>query len=414
MKMWARTQLHIGWRDLMLGALACMYPGNREALLQHIEAYWNDDRNTLTTFSVRSGFDLLLQTLDLEKGDEIIFSAINVKGMAKIAKVHGLVTVPLDLDVNGLAPSADQLERVVTPRSKVLVVAHLFGAIIDLDGLIEVAHRHGIVVVEDCAQAFDGHAYPGHLKADLSMFSFGPLKTATALGGGLIRTHDAGLVEKMRRIQATYPQQSNKSHFKRALKFCVFKFISMPRVFGVIYAVFRLLGRDYDDAIGEQVRNVAPQGSAKKYRRRPSTALLNLLNRRLYTFREGELNSRNRSGDFLLSLLGDEVVVPGMDHPKHNYWVFPVITENPKQFILDLKKRGYDSSGWLRSKTVAAPDDRKELHPATAAQILDDLVFVPCYPSMPDKEIAREAKAIIEISKQLETERNGQLSKNPS
>ena len=209
MKMWSRAQLHIGWRDLAAGIFACVSPGDRAALTKLAEEYWPDGRPTLTTLSVRSGFDLLLQALDLDPGDEIIFSAINIKGMTKITRAHSLVTVPLDLDVSGLAPCADQLESVITPRSKVLVVAHLFGALINLDALCEVARRHGLIIVEDCAQAFDGRAYPGHPATDISMFSFGPLKTATALGGGLIRVRDRELAERMRGIEASYATQSN-------------------------------------------------------------------------------------------------------------------------------------------------------------------------------------------------------------
>ena len=389
----------------MSGAVGSLFPGDIDALTRDVEDYWSSDDDTLATFSVRGGFDLALQAMNLEDGDEVIFSAINIKGMPKIAKDHGLTGVPLDLDIDHLAPSPEQLERVITPRSKVLVVAHLFGALLDLDALIDVAHRNGIIVVEDCAQAFDGQAYPGHPKADLSMFSFGPLKTATALGGGLLRVRDAALLARMRAIQSEYSIQSNKAHFKRLIKFCMFKFATMPSVFGVINKVYRLLGRDYDDAIGEQVRNVAPQGSAKKFRRRPSAALLHLLKRRLYTFKDGELDVRVARGEQLRRLLAGKVVVPGTDNPHHNYWVFPILADDPQAFIAELKARGFDSSGWLRSKTVAAPEDREELHPATATQALADLIFVPCYPGMSEREIAREALVIGEIAERLGTSR---------
>lgn len=398
MKMWSRVQLHIGWRDLAAGLGACIVPGDRRAHTKLAEEYWPDGCPTLATLSVRSGFDLLLQALDLEPGDEIIFSAINIRGMAKIARAHNLVTVPLDLDVNGLAPCADQLESVITPRSRVLVVAHLFGALINLDALCEVARRHGIVIVEDCAQAFDGRAYPGHPAADVSMFSFGPLKTATALGGGLIRVRDHTLAEKMRGIEASYPTQSNLLQLKQLATFCILKFVSQPRIFGLIHRLLHLFGADYDDALGEQLRSVARQVSAKKYRYRPATSMLKLLVRRLYTFREGELGARARRGTLLLSLLEDKVVVPGTNSPHHHYWVFPVIANNPQQFISELKKSGFDSSGWTRSRIVAPPQDRLDLHPEKASKILHDLVFVPCYPAMSDDEIARQAQKINEIT----------------
>jgi dTDP-4-amino-4,6-dideoxygalactose transaminase len=382
-----------------------LVPGDRQALTGEVERYWSDSGDTLVTFSVRAGFDLMLQALDVKEGDEVIFSAINIKGMAKIAKDHGVTSVPLDLDVESLAPSAEDLRRAITPRSRVLVVAHLFGALIDLDALFQEAKRHGLVIVEDCAQAFDGRAFEGHPLADLSLFSFGPLKTSTALGGGLVRVRNTDLMARMRAIQETYPLQRNSVHLKRTMKFMVFKLATTPSAFSLIYLCYRLLGRDYDDAIGEQVRNVAPQGSAKKFRRRPSAALLGLLKRRLYTYREGELDGRESCGRKLLDMVGDAVVVPGVRNPHHNYWVFPILADDPERFIAELKKRGFDSSGWPRSRTIAAPHDRAELDPVIAAQALSDMIFVPCYPTMSERELAREARAIREIAEIVGAER---------
>ena len=73
--------------------------------------------------------------------------------------------------------------------AKVLIVAHLFGCRLQFDHLVDAAHEAGLIVVEDCAQAFNGRGYPGHPKSDVVMFSFGPLKNATALGGALVRVH---------------------------------------------------------------------------------------------------------------------------------------------------------------------------------------------------------------------------------
>ncbi|MFQ5567332.1 MAG: DegT/DnrJ/EryC1/StrS family aminotransferase, partial [Paracoccaceae bacterium] len=158
-----------------------MYGADRDKLTREVEAYWGTG-DTMAAYSVRSGFDLLLQAMELEPGDEVIFSALNVKGMVKIVRKLGLVPVPVDLDISHFAPSLERLRAAITPRSKVLVVAHLFGARLDLDPVFELAREHGMLIAEDCAQAFNGRDYPGHPKADVAMFSFGPLKTATALG----------------------------------------------------------------------------------------------------------------------------------------------------------------------------------------------------------------------------------------
>ena len=82
--------------------------------------------------------------------------------------------------------------------------------------------------------------------------------------------------------------------------------------------------------------------------------------------------------------------------------MFPVIAKDSNRFIAELKEHGYDSSGWRKSATLVPTGARKHLGPKMAVQILDGLVFVPCYPEMPDSEIARQAKAINEIMQHLE------------
>ena len=156
--MWARTQLKIGWGDLLAGAVACALPGSREREAARLESYWNGG-DTVAAYSVRSGFDLLLQSLGLEPGDEVIFSALNVRGMIKIVSRLGYVPIPVDLDVAHFAPRMDKLEQAISNRSRVLVIAHLFGTRLDLDPIVAFARKHNLLLVEDCAQVFDGKGY---------------------------------------------------------------------------------------------------------------------------------------------------------------------------------------------------------------------------------------------------------------
>jgi perosamine synthetase len=165
--------------------------------------------------------------------------------MVRIVKDAGLVRVPVDLDIPHMAPSLDRLENAITPRSRIFVATHLFGARLDFDQLFALARHHGIVAVEDCAQAFNGKAYPGSDEADVNMFSFGPIKTATALGGALIRVKDARLRERMRALQSTYPVQSDRRQLKRVLQFMALKVIMSPAVLGVICSYYNARGVGY-------------------------------------------------------------------------------------------------------------------------------------------------------------------------
>ncbi|MGF1630603.1 MAG: aminotransferase class V-fold PLP-dependent enzyme [Kiloniellaceae bacterium] len=397
MRLWPRTQLQIGWRDLAAGTFACLAGGDPAALVRRAESYWPDDPSLLC-FSVRSGFDLLLQALELQPEDEVIFSALNVKGMINIVRREGYVAVPLDFDAETITASVETLQRALSPRAKVLVVAHLFGCRLDLDRLIDAAHDAGLLVVEDCAQAFNGRAYGGHPKADVCMFSFGPLKTATALGGALLNVRDAALREKMRAIQERYPLQPTQRQAKRILQFAGLKLLTLPLVFGLVQRFFALTGRDYEDAVAESVRNVAVLKKSKNLRYRCSTALVTLLCRRLARFDPTSLTRRADKGRRLKELLRGSLALPGQANAHHDYWVFPAVVEEPLAFIAKLRRHGFDVANLPRSQAVAAPPDRPQLEPRAAAELLSKLVILPCYDGLPDSELQRLAKLVREAA----------------
>ena len=407
--MWVRTQLKIGWLDLLAGAISTVYGADRDKLTREVEAYWDTSGDTIAAYSVRSGFDLLLQAMDLNPGDEVIFSALNVKGMVKIVRRQGLVPVPVDLDIGHMAPSLERLKAAITPCSRVLVVAHLFGTRLDLDPVIDLAREHGILIAEDCAQAFNGRSYPGHPKADVSMFSFGPIKTATALGGALIRVRDAGscgaLRERMRAIQADYPIQANRKQRKRVMQFAGLKIVTSRLALQAIHRIFAARGRDYEDAIANKVRDVAPLKSLKNMRYRPSRAMLAMMARRLRRFREETLDQRTTKGRRLRESLGDAVVMPALDNTHHDYWVFPILVDDPPAFIRAMRAEGFDTSNAPRSQAVPAPPDRPQLEASIAVRVLADMIIVPCYPGMPDTEIEREARVIKAIAQRVGSSR---------
>ena len=392
--MWARTQLKIDWSDIFAGLFRCAVPGDRSALQREVESYWGDPEKTLACFSVRSGLDLLLQGLDLPPDSEIVFSALNVKGMIKIAKRHGLVTVPVDLDIDHMAPRVDLLEQAITDKTKAIVVAHLFGARLDLDPLMAVAEKHGIMVIEDCAQAFEGRDYRGHEKSDIALFSFGPLKTSTALGGALMRVKDPELLARLRRIQSGYRVQKGRNQLIRVLKFSALKAITSRVVFGLVFGLLRISGKNFEDTVGDAVRGVAKLSSNKKLRFQPSAAMLALLARRLRTYRPETLSQRAQTGAALQSMLKGVVACPGAGNAHHTYWVFPIIVENPLEVIKRLRRAGFDGANLPRSQAVSAPEDRPGLEPETAKQALANLLVLPCYPGMSDAELRREADVV--------------------
>ena len=74
--------------------------------------------------------------------------------MVRIIRGHGLRAVPVDIDPETLAPRPWMLEVALTPRTRVVLVAHLFGGRMDLGPVARFARERGLLLVEDCAQAF--------------------------------------------------------------------------------------------------------------------------------------------------------------------------------------------------------------------------------------------------------------------
>ncbi len=392
--MWVRMQLKIEWSDLLSGAWNCLFPPDRATLENRLTQLWAPQGDALACFSVRSSLDLLLQSLDWQAGEEILFSALNVKGMVNIVKRHGLVPVPIDLDFDDMAPRLDLIEQAITDKTRAILVAHLFGALYDLDPLIEIARRHNLMVIEDCAQCFDGLGYTGHQAADVAMFSFGPLKTATALGGALVRVKDPEIRHKMQRIQSAYPVQSHRVYFVRILKFAALKIATTRLVMGLIYKIFALFNKDYEDAFGNSVRGVAKLGSAAKLRFQPNSALLAMIMRRLTKWKDGALEARTRTAKKLLNYLGDRVPVPAKQNSVHTYWAFSIVVREPKPLIRTLRRAGFDAANLPKSQAVEPPADRPELLPAVARDTLQHLVVLPCHPGMPDAALECQAKII--------------------
>ena len=155
---------------------------------------------------VANGTDALeiaLEALDLPPGSEVLVPAFSFIASAEAVTRSGHRVVFCDVDEATLTLSAADAERRVTPNTRALIAVHLYGHPCDMDALGALAARHGLRVIEDCAQAH-GAEYRGRrvgTLGDLSTFSFYPGKNLGAYGdGGAILSQDEGLARRCRMI----------------------------------------------------------------------------------------------------------------------------------------------------------------------------------------------------------------------
>ena len=147
---------------------------------------------------------LALKTLGIGPGDEVITVAHTAVATVAAVEMAGATAVLADVEdeYGTLDPAA--LERLVTPRTRAIVPVHIYGQAADLAPILETARRHGLAVIEDCAQAH-GATYRGRPVGSfgaLACFSFYPTKNLGAIGdGGMVVTRDAALARQARLLR---------------------------------------------------------------------------------------------------------------------------------------------------------------------------------------------------------------------
>ena len=397
--MWSRKRLDIGWRDLAYGAVQCLLPADRGAAEARVLDSWSGDGDALVCLSVRSGFDLLLSALNLPAGSEVLVSAVTIPDMLEIVAAHGLRALPVDLEPGTMSPQWDALRRAITPATRAILAAHLFGGRIDLDPLADVAQEFDLLLIEDCAQAYCGPRFRGHPRADVSMFSYGPIKTATALGGAILRVRDDALRNAMAERQSAYPNQSRWAFLTRVAKYAGLKSLSAPSAFAMLFAACRLAGLDADRLLNRSVRGFARGELFAQLRRRPSAALLGLLARRLRRFDGERLQARIAASQAIVAALADCADFPGSAAAEHCHWVLPIRVDEPQQLIAALREAGFDSTQGQSLCVVPPPAERPELDPRMARDTMAGIVFVPCYPEMPPEAAGRLIAALRDFSR---------------
>jgi len=153
-----------------------------------------------------SGTDALtlaLRALEIGPGDEVITSSFSFFATAEAISAVGATPVFVDVDPASYLLDLDRIEAAVTPATRALLPVHLFGRPVDMERINAIALRHGLRVIEDCAQA-TGASWAGRPVGswgDAGCFSFFPTKNLGAAGdGGAVVCRDSSLAQRIREL----------------------------------------------------------------------------------------------------------------------------------------------------------------------------------------------------------------------
>lgn len=178
--------------------------GNEVASFEKAFAAYCGVKNGVAVHSGTDALFLALKSLDIGSGDEVV--TVSNTAVPTVAAIRAAGAVPVFVDVeeeSGLM-AVDELAAKISSCTRCIMPVHLYGQMVDMQPLMELAGSHGLAVVEDCAQAC-GASYRGRRAGsfgDIGAFSFYPTKILGAFGdGGMAATSDSTLSRRLLRLR---------------------------------------------------------------------------------------------------------------------------------------------------------------------------------------------------------------------
>jgi dTDP-4-amino-4,6-dideoxygalactose transaminase len=355
---------------------------------------------TCSTEYGRMALYFILKAMALPPGSEIIVPALTFWVVPEIARVAGLKPVFADIDPETFTLDPGAVERAITPNTRAVLPTHLYGLSCHMDPILELARRHDLKVIEDCAHSL-GATYKGRMVGtlgDASFFSFQAFKPLNTYGGGLAWMRDADLARRVGEFAdgEAWPTEKRVEGILRSGKW-QHTFIR-PRVFTCslfpIWYAASWVNAKPEKRLWENVRPLSPLPERYRGRFTNVQAAIGLAGlKRMPEF----IERTRRHARMLDNMLGDacDIVLPRTPPDRtHVYYQYCAYVPDSETLVKRCIRRGVDVAPMhvdVCSKMAlfggngsASPGAEKG---ATAVQ-------VPVYESLSDQEIERVGRLV--------------------
>lgn len=270
-----------------IGAGGKYFNGGKEVLeFEHLWAKTYGFKNAISVNSWTTGLQVAVGAIGIEPGDEVICSPYSMSASATAVLFYGGIPIFADIDENRYSIDPLSIEKCITPRTKAILVVHLFGYPADMDAIMAIAKKHDLKVIEDAAQA-PGVLYkskPVGAIGDIGGFSLNFHKHIHCGEGGLLVTNNPDLAVRSQLI---------RNHGENATDY-----------FGI---------KDISNTIGSNYRFTELQAAIASEQFKKLDRLL---------------NDRTEIGTYLSSRLKDfsGLSIPKMDEEgtTHSYYMYPI------------------------------------------------------------------------------------------
>jgi perosamine synthetase len=354
----------------------------------------------------RIAFYYMLKALDLPAGSEIIFPSLTFWVVPELARVAGLTVVFADVDPATFNMNPDSVERLITDKTRAIVPTHLYGLPCDMDRILEIAAKHDLVVIEDCAHAL-GATYKGRPVGTFgtgALFSFQTLKPLNCYGGGMALVQDPAVAAKVRAIVDALPWPTEKRVRDRLLMGRLQRIFIKPWVFSIslfpVLWVSALIDANPDVFLWEKIRSLHPLPDQYVERFPNVQAAIGLAALKHLDAWTAQVQANARRVDEVLGALpGVQVprVPPDRTHVYYQYCVYGGADRPRDDFVVRCVRRGID----VETLHVDVPPDMDLFQGAAAhadgARRAAQAMQIPIYAGLTREQIDRVAGTVRDV-----------------
>jgi dTDP-4-amino-4,6-dideoxygalactose transaminase len=300
-------------------------------------------RYSIATCSGRYALALILKSLELKQGDEVIVPSYTFYVVPEIIQKLGFKVVFVDINSETANIDVAQIKKRITKRTRAIIVTHLFGRPAELDAILKLAKRKNIHIIEDCCQAH-GTKYRGKRVGSFGVagfFSFDTTKPINTFGGGIITTNDNKLAERIRQKIRGLPNLSKIELVSRIIRAYWESFLTTPFIFRVfIWPVLLLANITGIDFVGKyQKSKVKERMGVFKF----SNVEAKMGIKQLQALDKNN-NDRVFKANLLIGRVGSKARILKDDKKDFNiYTAFIIISNNRKELAKKLLIHGIDS-----------------------------------------------------------------------
>jgi dTDP-4-amino-4,6-dideoxygalactose transaminase len=309
-------------------------------------ARYTGTRYAFSISSGRNALEVIIKSLGIKKGDEIILCSYNFNAVPLKLLDMGIKPVFVDANKNDFTINPSLIEKSINKRTRAIIATHILGNLCDMDSIMRLARKHKLEVIEDACQAH-GSLYKGKKAGnlgDIAFFSLDTTKPVNTFGGGVITTNDQRLYNKIMRL-ASRLKSPSKSYILKKVFFDYIEFIlTRPLVFVILVWPILLFSKIAKLDFLSSYKKVKNNSASKNFRLSDIQSFIGI---KQLDFLEKNISQRRDNIDYLKSRLKRKFKINFPNYSKSNYYAFIVKSKDKKSLSKKLLLHRIDSEEYF-------------------------------------------------------------------